>query len=171
MFLGYQLNELQQEFIAGVANTKEELENSILVKYIRIEETKDSYVLIGGKYQISTSYLNNLKTKKKEEINQARDKTEQGGFEYMGKIFDSDLISCVRIQGAAQLAAQMPMSDTPIIEWTCKDNTHIKLTPAELIGLSAALANWSNECHKKASELKQQVDDAQTEEELNAIKW
>lgn len=138
---------------------------------LKIEETSENWQIINGEYRLNGLTIEELKNKKKEELNQDRDKTEQGGFEYMGKIFDSDLISCVRIQGAAQLATQMPMSDTPIIEWTCKDNTHIKLTPAELIGLSAALANWSNECHKKASELKQQVDDAQTEEELNAIKW
>lgn len=115
--------------------------------------------------------LEELKIQKRNEINKARDKAEQGGFKYMDKVFDSDLVSSVRIQGAAQLASQMPMSDTPVIEWTCKDNSHIMLTTEELLGLSAALAQWSNECHKKATELKQQIDAAKTEEELNAIKW
>ena len=37
-----------------------------------------------------------------EEINLARDNAEQGGFEYMGKVFDSDQVSCQRISCAAQ---------------------------------------------------------------------
>ena len=130
--------------------------------------------LENNKYQIikiPEPTLTELKKLKISEINQARDRTEQGGFEYMGKVFDSDLVSSVRIQGAAQLATQMLMSDTPIIEWTCADNSKIELTAAELLGLSAALANWSNECHKKATELKLLVDAAQTKEELDAIKW
>ena len=37
--------------------------------------------------------LEEIKELKRQEINTARDATEQGGFEYMGKIFDSDQIS------------------------------------------------------------------------------
>lgn len=171
MFLGYQINEQGQEFIAGVANTREELENNEVVKYTRIEEVSDTYELINGKYINSAEAFLKAKEDKRKEINRARDKAEQGGFTYLNKTFDSDLVSSVRIQGAAQLATQMPMSDTPIIEWTCADNSKIELTAAELLGLSAALANWSNECHKKATELKLLVDAAQTKEELDAIKW
>lgn len=171
MFLGYQINEQGHEFIAGVANTHEELENNIFVKYDRIEESSDTYELVDGKYINSTKAFEKAKQEKRAEINASRDSAEQGGFEYLGKVFDSDLVSSVRIQGAAQLATQMPMSDTPIIEWTCKDNSKIRLTAAELLGLSAALASWSNECHKKATELKLLIDAAQTKEELDAINW
>lgn len=51
MFLGYQIND-GVEFIASVADTREELENNIFVKYIRIEETKEDYRLINGEYRI-----------------------------------------------------------------------------------------------------------------------
>lgn len=116
--------------------------------------------------------LSVLKLQKRDEINKERDKAEQNGFEYLGKIFDSDVISCVRIQGAAQLAALSTMTHNDTnIEWTCKDNTTINLTPTELLGLSAALAQWSNECHKKATELKEKIEKAQTKEELDEIVW
>lgn len=51
MFLGYQIND-GVEFIAGVADTREELENNDFVKYTRIEEAKEDYQLVNGKYRI-----------------------------------------------------------------------------------------------------------------------
>ena len=108
---------------------------------------------------------------KKSEINRARDEAEQSGFEYMGKVFDSDPISCQRISCAAQAISLLPASDENKITWTCQDNTTIDLTAQELLGLVGALAQWSNECHKKATYLKAQVDEAKTAEELEKIKW
>lgn len=51
MFLGYQIND-GIEFIASVADTREELENNKFVKYTRIEETKENYQLVNGEYRI-----------------------------------------------------------------------------------------------------------------------
>lgn len=116
--------------------------------------------------------LDELKEQKRAEINQARDKAEQGGFEYMGKVFDSDQVSCIRISSAAQAMSVATMSDeTPIITWTCQDNSTIDLTAPELMGLVVALAQWSNECHQKATALKAQIDVCETKEELNKIVW
>ena len=116
--------------------------------------------------------LNELKAKKKEEINQARDKAEQGGFEYLGKVFDSDPISCQRIALASQTALMSKEKGLDFnIIWTCQDNSTIELDADKMIGVSLALTQWSNTCHIKASELKLKVDDATTEEELNNIEW
>lgn len=112
---------------------------------------------------------------KREEINKKRDEAEQGGFEYMGKIFDSDPVSCQRISCAAQAmqyaAATIAGEDDPKITWTTQDNSTIDLTPAELAGLIAALAAWSNSCHEKATALKQQVEACETTAEVEAIDW
>lgn len=116
--------------------------------------------------------LDELKEQKRAEINQARDKAEQGGFEYMGKVFDSDQVSCIRISSAAQAMSVATMSDeTPIITWTCQDNSTIDLTAPELMGLVVALAQWSHECHQKATALKAQIDVCETKEELDKIVW
>lgn len=115
--------------------------------------------------------LEELKLAKREEINQARDAAEQGGFEYMGKIFDSDQVSCQRISTAAQAMSLMPASDENKITWTCQDNSTIELTAAELSGLVIALAAWSNTCHQKATALKAQIEAAKTTEELEKITW
>lgn len=116
--------------------------------------------------------LDELKALKREEINQARDNAEQGGFEYMGKIFDSDQVSCQRISCAAQAMSVLTMSaETPTITWTCQDNTTIDLSASELMGLVVALAQWSNSCHEKATALKAQIDACTGKEELDAITW
>lgn len=116
--------------------------------------------------------LEELKTEKRAGINQARDEAEQGGFEYMGKIFDSDQVSCQRMSMAAQAMSMVAMSEeTPTITWTCQDNTTIELNAQQLLGLVVALAEWSNSCHKKATELKSRIDLATTEDELNQIVW
>lgn len=127
------------------------------------------------KYWIETYIeptLEELKLKKRAEINHLRDVSEQNGFEYMGKTFDSDVVSCIRIQGAAQSMQALAMTEeTPTITWTTKDNSTVELTAQELLGLSVALAEWSNTCHQKATALKAKIDAAQTAEELELITW
>lgn len=113
--------------------------------------------------------LNELKEAKRAEINQARDEAEQGGFEYMGKVFDSDPISCQRISMAAQAMALA--DDIAKITWTCQDNTTIDLNKTQIVGVVVALAEWSNTCHQKATALKAQIDAAKTAEELEKITW
>ena len=113
--------------------------------------------------------LEEIKAEKRAEINTARDAAEQGGFEYMGKSFDSDQVSAQRISMAAQAMAIAPEGTT--ITWTCQDNTTIDLTAQELVGLVIALATWSNTCHEKATALKAQIEAAKTAEELEKITW
>ena len=113
--------------------------------------------------------LQELKEAKREEINQARDAEEQDGFSYMGKVFDSDQVSCIRMMGASQALANAPAETT--ITWTCQDNTTINLNGNEFTGLVVALATHSNTCHQKATELKAQIEKATSAEELEGIKW
>ena len=119
--------------------------------------------------EIPQPTLDELKALKRAEINQARDKAEQGGFEYMGKIFDSDEISCLRMSCAAQ--AMSLADDTATITWTTQDNSTIDLNKSQLMGLVVALAQWSNTCHQKATALKAQVDACDSKEALDKVKW
>lgn len=142
--------------------------------YKFVSENKGTTIedLGGGQYKIvtiPTPTLEELKEAKRAEINQARDASEQGGFEYMGKVFDSDPISCQRISMAAQAMALAPEGTT--ITWTTQDNTTIELNKTQLAGMVVALAEWSNTCHQKATTLKAQIDAAETAEELELITW
>lgn len=116
--------------------------------------------------------LEELKLIKRAEINTARDNAEQGGFTYLGKMFDSDQVACQRMSMAAQaMQVAMMAEETPTITWTCQDNTTIDLTAQELMGLVVALAEWSNTCHQKATALKAQIEACESEEELEKIQW
>ena len=113
--------------------------------------------------------LDELKNLKRAEINQARDAEEQGGFEYLGKVFDSDQVSCIRMSSAAQAMQYAP--DDAIITWTTQDNSTIDLNKSQLMGLVVALAQHSNTCHQKATALKAQIEACETKEELDKIVW
>ena len=135
-----------------------------------VEQAYDgSWYLFGFAPQKS---LDELKQAKQDEINQARDNAEQGGFLYLGKIFDSDPISCQRIALASQTALISMQSQTEFsVEWTCQDNSKITLSAEQTVGMSVALTQWSNSCHIKATELKNLIKNATTVEELEEICW
>lgn len=169
MFLGYQIDQNGNEVIVSA---KENIEDfNPCINYTKIVKSEEKYKLVDGKYITIQESFEKAKIKKRNEINKCRNEAEQGGFKYLGKTFDSDPISCIRIQGASQMAAQLPQKTEPIITWTCQDNTTIILTVEELVGLSNALVAWSNECHQKATRLKELIDLAGTEEELDLIVW
>ena len=113
--------------------------------------------------------LEEIKSAKRAEINKARDKAEQSGFEYLGKTFDSYQVSCIRISSAAQAMQYAP--DDATITWTTQDNSTIDLNKSQLSGLVVALAQHSNECHQKATALKAQIDACDSKEALDKIKW
>ena len=163
MFLGYQNNR-----IVMIANTQAELENARCITFDKIEETDKTYFEYKGEYVCEVP-LDELKQAKRNEINKARDEAEQGGFEYLGKMFDSDPVSCQRISCASQTFAMA--DDTATITWTCQDNTTIELNKPQVMGLVVALTMWSNTCHQKASKLKELVSAATSAEEVDAISW
>ena len=167
MFLGYKNNK-----IIVVANTATELEKmNKYCQFDKIEETDKTYFEYKGEYVCEVP-LDELKQAKRDEINKARDNAEQGGFEYLGKVFDSDPVSCQRIALASQTALISMQSQSEFsVEWTCQDNSKITLSTEQTIGMSIALTQWSNSCHIKASELKALVDQATTQEEVEAISW
>lgn len=185
----YFYDEITKEFTMSADALKDPLESKIQGKDVWLlpanatfDEplpSKDGYKVVynnGWKYEklpepevTPEPTLDELKLLKRAEINSARDRTEQGGFEYLGKVFDSDMISCQRISTAAQAMA-FAQEETAIV-WTCQDNTTISLNKTQLAGLVAALAMHSNECHQKATALKAKIEAAQTAEELENITW
>lgn len=159
------INEQNQCEVGLGTNT--DFYQSIGMQEMEVEQAYDgSWYLLGFAPERP---LEELKVLKRKEINQARDKAEQSGFEYLGKIFDSDSISCLRISCAAQAISLAPKDTT--ISWTCQDNSIIDLNAEQLSGLIAALAAHSNWCHQKANELKNLIMQAGTADELSLINW
>ena len=158
----------------GALSVFEGTDNEWAVKngFVLTEVEKDYF---GQYYLVSQGPKEDLakvKAAHKGKINSWRDAAEQGGFEYLGKVFDSDPIACTRMMGSA-ITAQTALAARELfsIEWTCKDNSTIELTAEQLIGLTVALAKHSSLCHAKALELKSLVDSALTVAEVEAIVW
>lgn len=112
--------------------------------------------------------LDALKIAKWDEIKAARATAEYGGFTWDGSTFDSDLASQQKIMGAAQLAALNPAFD---IDWTLSDNTVRTMNAADMTAVGVALGQHVNAQYVHARVLRQQISDAQTTQQLDAIVW
>lgn len=160
--------------VAKLCNESKEYEIDIYDNQIavRTKEEKEQIRYDTKTEKEKEEYFIELKQAKREEINKARDKAEQGGFLYLGKMFDSDPISCQRIALASQTALISMQSQTEFsVEWTCQDNDKITLSAEQTVEMSVALTQWSNSCHIKATELKNLIKNATTKEELDKISW
>lgn len=141
----------------------DDLENKVkLVNWIGQDEQQEA--------QVET--LPQAKERKYKEINTARDLLEKGGFSYMGKIFQSDIISVTRLSIAAQSALAAIQVNAPFsINWTTKDNSAITLDAQQMLGAPVALAQYSKVLHEQALIKKSLVFNATTIEEVNAVTW
>lgn len=104
--------------------------------------------------------IKELAEAKWQEIKTARDAAEQAGCPYMGKAIDSDQLSVQRVSIAVQ-AAQAAIgagAENFTIDWTMQDNTITTMTAEQVIGMSAALAAYSNALHAKARQLRAEID-------------
>lgn len=117
--------------------------------------------------------LEELKENKRLEMKVIRDEKEAGGFFYLGKTFDSDEKAVSRIGLAAQSAtlAMMTGQEFPNIRWTTQDNSVVELSAEQLAGMPAALAQHSAKLHYTYNQLKIEIAEAETPEQLDKIHW
>lgn len=113
--------------------------------------------------------LDERKAEKWEEIKAAREAAEFGGFTWDGSTFDSDELSQQRIAGAVQFANLNPTGF--VIDWTLADNTVRTLNAQEMTAVGVAMGQHVNAQHAKARLLRQQIEAATTEAELDVIVW
>lgn len=98
-------------------------------------------------------------------VNAERDRREQGGFQYQGKLFDSDATSVIRINAAVNTAVSAILASAEfVVAWTAADNTILELDAQEFLELSASLSQHSNTQHVRARKLKERLDRAENVE-------
>lgn len=102
------------------------------------------------------------------EIKAARDAQEFSEFSWGGYTFQCDEVSQRRIQGAVQLAA---IDNTMTLDWTLADNSVQNFMAAEYVQIGQALAIHVSQCHERGRILRNQIESATTEAELEAIVW
>ncbi len=116
--------------------------------------------------------IEELKTRKWNSVRIERDRLEQAGVPYLGKILDSDTVSVQRIAIAVQAAQAAIAANVPFtLAWTMQDNTAVEMDAAQVVGMSVALAQYSDGLHQTARALREQIEAAETVEELANIKW
>lgn len=103
-----------------------------------------------------------------EHMKYKREQAEFGEFEWGGYVFQCDEVSQRRIQGAVQLAA---IDDTLTLAWTLADNSVQTFTAADYVQIGLALANHVSQCHERGRILRQEIESATTQAELEAIVW
>lgn len=118
-----------------------------------------------NQWEFSLSYSRQSKW---DDIKAARTAQEFGSFEWGGYTFQCDEVSQRRIQGAVQLAMLDPALT---LDWTLADNTVQTFTAAEFEAIGQALAAHVGQCHERGRILRQEIDAATSEQDLEAISW
>ena len=129
------------------------------------DQPSQSYVWSGSQWVFDLSVG---KEHKWSIIKSHRDTQEFSSFEWSGYTFDCDEVSQRRIQGAVLLAT---MDATVSMVWTLADNTTQTFNASQLKQIGEALGAHVNACHVKARALRDQIDLAETESDLDDINW
>lgn len=111
--------------------------------------------------------LDEMKADKIAELKFIRDAKEVEDIEINGHLFDYDDKARERIN-AAIIALDLTGGT---ITWTLADNTDTEVTANDLRYVIVMVAQRSNILHVKYRTLKEQVQNAQTKEEVEAIVW
>jgi hypothetical protein len=118
-----------------------------------------------------TPALDVLRAAKWEAVKAERDRREAAGFTYLGKVFDSDPTSVIRLTVAVAAARSAISTGVTGLSftWTLQDNTVATMSAEEFIGLPLALADNANTIHQHARGLREQIEAATTAEDIEAI--
>lgn len=154
----------QDELNAGLEAVKE-----VLVNTNETELLKEYFSMF---CQVSSeeAKIKYAKEFKKDEIDNAKNNAIKGGISYKDKIFQSAEKDRNLLTSTVSLFAitkQLPEG----FVWISKDNEAVPFTLEELIELGGIMANSVNTNTIKARTLKDKVEQAQTLEEIEAIKW
>lgn len=125
---------------------------------------------VDGKYVDPAPYvppLEDVKAAKLTELKGIRDAKELEPVQYGDNLFDFDTKSFDRINAAIIALDQTHES----IGWTCADNSVVVVTADDLRGVIAAAAVRSNDLHVIYRGLKERVNEATTNAEVEAISW
>lgn len=90
-----------------------------------------------------------------------RDIIEFGGFEFEGKVYDSDQVSQGRIMGAATAGMEQV--------WTLQDNSLITLSPEQLIRLYMALQRHISAAHERGRIARHKIDNLYEIDSIEAV--
>lgn len=112
--------------------------------------------------------LEEIKLRKIESLKEERSNREEAPVSYLEKLWDFDAKARDRITAAI---TALEMSEMEYIIWTAYDDTSSALTATDLKGIIAAAAVRGNELHEQYRVLRDAVNAATSQEEVDAINW
>lgn len=134
--------------------------------------TQDSVVYTWNSESVRAHYQNDVlreaKTARWELMKGIRSAKDVGGFQYLGRWFDSDANARRNIADATQLAM---MSNDYTVEWTLEDNTSVMLDSTQVREMGAALAMHISKNHEISRKLRDRIMAANTLEEVESVRW
>ncbi|RTJ88267.1 DUF4376 domain-containing protein [Campylobacter jejuni] len=154
----------QEELNAGLEAVKKVLVNSNETELLK------EYFSMFCQASSEDAKLKYAKEFKKDEIDKAKNNAIEGGVSYKDKIFQSAEKDRNLLTSTVSLFAitkQLPEG----FVWISKDNEAVPFTLEELIELGGIMANSVNTNTIKARTIKDKVEQAQTLEEIQSIKW
>ncbi|EOI0394292.1 DUF4376 domain-containing protein [Campylobacter jejuni] len=154
----------QDELNAGLEEVKKVIRTSNETELLK------EYFSMFCQVSSEDAKLKYAKEFKKDEIDKAKYNAIEGGVSYKNKIFQSSEKDRNLLTSTVSLFAitkQLPEG----FVWISKDNEAVPFTLEELIELGGIMANSINTNTIKARTLKDKVEQAQTLEEIEAIKW
>ena len=114
--------------------------------------------------------IETLKRTRKKMVEHLRDTHIYSGVLTPSGFVDSDANSIRNIQGAHQLASLSKMTQQPFtMDWRLVDNTEVTLDADQMIAMGNAVLAHIQGCYAHSWNLKEQVDQATTEEDIEAI--
>lgn len=129
-----------------------------------IEDKGEYYEVVA----IPAPTLDEVKAQKIAELKGIRDTKEVEPIRTDKGIFDYDSKSRDRLAIARQALTD---NGGGSITWTTADNQRVDMGITDFAAINGAAAIRSNELHIRYNELKTQVNDCETVEEVNAIVW
>lgn len=116
--------------------------------------------------------LEQLKTDKWAEIKTHRDAEEFGPFVYNGMTFDGDADAQRRLMVYISVSKSALSQGIEFsLEFTLANNTEVMLQANDFVAIELAKANQVAAVFAKAALLRQQITEASSKEELEAISW
>ena len=115
-----------------------------------------------------------LKRDRQNYINDRREVAIASGAQFNGWTFDTDERSVANLTAAVafiQAAPDYGFPVPPAISWRDATNVDRALSPAQLVGLGAAIFTRVQTAHGIARQLKDAIEAANSEAAINAIDW
>ena len=176
----YILKEKETNEVRHYRNDLENLKadcsfNNISINaYELIEDENEPQVGYDGKLYINGSTpdepLDNLKSVKKQEINQAREQARLNECaEFNNDLFDIDDKAQANI--LAKVTTASLSSDDSMFTYRSKTNITHTFTKAEIIALGLAIGDKIDKVYEKSWLLKKKINEATTIEEIAEISW